>query len=82
MRELQQRQSGVTGLWATGFQSEQNVVSALPKKAELLPYSTVVTIPYAPVCLTFRNCVMPAQCICGFRMVLTVNSDSFPETAF
>jgi hypothetical protein len=36
--------------------------------------STVVTI-----CTTSLLCILPTQCICVFRMVLTINSDYFPK---
>jgi hypothetical protein len=27
----------------------------------------------------YKLCILPTQCICVFRMVLTINSDSFPK---
>jgi hypothetical protein len=36
--------------------------------------------PLQPTCFTIKNISrLPTQCICVFRMILTINSDYFPK---
>jgi hypothetical protein len=34
---------------------------------------------YVPLVLTLKLCMLPTECTCVFRMVLTINSDCFPK---
>jgi hypothetical protein len=45
---------------------------------KILLYGIMVNI--CTTCLNIKeNCILPTQCICVFRMILTINSDYFPN---
>jgi hypothetical protein len=44
-------------------------------KGKIFPVVTICTTCYN----TLKLCILPTQCICVFRVVLTINTDCFPK---
>jgi hypothetical protein len=72
-------------LVVTGTEKRQKVLTHFFLATKILVWLTDFNIlkPGYSICSTCCNtlklCILPTQCVCVFRMVLTINSDCFPK---
>jgi hypothetical protein len=64
-------------LQSLAIECRQNVMNCNPTSTEVFKVQWLVYVPPVFTCMNFA--FPPTQCICVFRVVLTINSDCFPK---